>query len=39
MATTIQAEAVSYFLMVDTLALNNRHNLTFYSSGRAASGA
>jgi len=27
MATTIQVEAVGYFRMVDTLALNNRHSL------------
>jgi hypothetical protein len=28
--TIIQAEAVGHFRMADTLALNNRHGLTFY---------
>src|SRR3989454_5074367 len=32
MATTIQVEAVSYFRMVGTLALSNRHSLTFCSN-------
>ena len=33
MATTIQVEAVGYFRMVDTLALNNRYILAFCSNG------
>jgi hypothetical protein len=36
MAITVQVEAVGYFRMVDTVAFNNRHSLTFCSSGNYA---